>query len=304
MVTQSIDGVAFPMKEECDFSFLRRYGKVFCVFAQNDSGNISFGLDDGRRKVFVKIAGACTAESFRSPAEAVAALRAAMPLYEALAHSRLIRLIEHFEHDGLYAAFFDWADGDCLFDHWNFDLYERNPSLTPPRERFKALPHTKRLAAFDAMFAFLAHVEAQGYVAVDFYDGSIMYDFEQDVTTICDIDFFRKAPAFNDMGANFWGTKRLKAPEEYIPGAVVDNVTNVFTLGALLLHFFGQFTDGEIQRMYAKDAFFPCRYETWELGEALYQTAAKAVSPERKDRYSSMQAFYAAWKKALRDAGE
>lgn len=29
---------------------------------------------------------------------------------------------------------------------------------------------------------------------MDFYDGSIMYDFLTDATTICDIDFFRKTP--------------------------------------------------------------------------------------------------------------
>lgn len=52
MVIQNIDGVSFPMKEAHDFSFLSKYGKVFCVFAQNDSGNISFGIEDGNPFVF------------------------------------------------------------------------------------------------------------------------------------------------------------------------------------------------------------------------------------------------------------
>ena len=298
MITQTIDGITFPMREACDFSFLRAYGKVFCVFAKNDSGNISFGLDDGKRKTFVKLAGAHTAESFRSPAEAVAALRAAVPLYEALAHPYLIRLREHFTHESLYAAVFDWAEGDCLFDHWNFDLYASNPHLMPPRKRFHAMPRAKKLAAFDAIFAFLTHVEERGYTAVDFYDGSILYDFARDTTMICDIDFFRKRPTVNDMGADFWGTKRLKAPEEYILGAVIDNVTNVFTLGAMLLHFFGQYTESEIQQMYAANAFFPCRYETWELSEPLYRAAVKAVNPERAERYANLRAFQYAWQSA------
>ena len=31
-----------------------------------------------------------------------------------------------------------------------------------------------------------------GYVAIDLYDGSLMYDFKQDRLTICDIDLFAK----------------------------------------------------------------------------------------------------------------
>ena len=52
----------------------------------------------------------------------------------------------------------------------------------------------------EVLFSFLEHVNRKGYVAVDFYDGSIMYDFENHKMTLCDIDLFRKAPAVNDMG--------------------------------------------------------------------------------------------------------
>lgn len=43
-----------------------------------------------------------------------------------------------------------------------------------------------------------------------------MYDFSTDKTTICDVDFFKKAPVINDKGVEWFGTKRFKAPEEYI----------------------------------------------------------------------------------------
>ena len=299
MITQNIDGISFQMKEESDFSLLSNYGKVFRVFAQNDSGNIGFGTDDGENKYFIKIAGAKTARSCRSTEEAVEALRLAMPIYTDLAHTNLIRLIKHCESNGLYAAVFKWTDGDCLFDYWNFELYQSRPELVSPRKRFEELPRAKKLAAFTTIFEFLIKAESRGYVAVDFYDGSIMYDFERDIATICDIDFFRKAPAVNDMGENYWGTKRLKAPEEYILGADIDSSTNVFTLGALLLHFFGTYTDDEIRRMYAENAFFPCEYGAWGDSEALYKIAVKAVSHERIDRYGSVKAFYADWKANL-----
>jgi len=93
------------------------------------------------------------------------------------------------------------------------------------------------------LFSFLQSVNEKGYVAVDFYDGSIMYDFEKGVTMICDIDFFRKEPVVNYLGEHWFGTKRLKAPEEYAEGSVIDERTNVFTLGALLFEFFGHFTE-------------------------------------------------------------
>jgi hypothetical protein len=39
-----------------------------------------------------------------------------------------------------------------------------------------------------------AFVAQQGYVAVDFYDGSILYDFQQRRTMICDIDYYQQRP--------------------------------------------------------------------------------------------------------------
>lgn len=295
MVTQNIDGVIFSMKEPHDFSFLSKYGRVFCVFSQNDSGNISFGTDNGENRYFIKIAGAKTTESCRSTGEAIETLKKAIPLYKVLAHPSLIQLLVHFEYGDLYVTVFKWADGDCLFDHWNFEYYKDNPNIIPPNERFIRLSCEKKLNAFNIIFDFLVFIESKGYVAVDFYDGSIMYDFERNAVTICDIDFFNK-PLTNDMGEKFWGTKRLKAPEEYILGAKIDTVTNVFTLGALIMHFFGSFSDDENRRMYEGNAFFPCRYETWELSESLYRIALKAVCQERLNRYDSIKSFYEEWK--------
>lgn len=299
MVIQSIDNISFNMKEAHDFSFLGKFGRVFCVFAQNDSGNISFGTDNDKDKYFIKIAGAKTAESFRSPQEAIEALKTAVPLYKDLANPHLIQIIEHFAYNDLYVAVFKWAEGDCLFDHWNFETYAKNPEIVPPRKRFQLLSCEKKLKAFSVIFDFLLFVESNGHVAVDFYDGSIMYDFQRDVVTICDIDFFRKRPTINDMGEDFWGTKRLKSPDEYIYGAQIDTITNVFTLGALLLSFFGDFTDDETKKMYKENTFFPCRYETWELSESLYRIALKAVSQDRTNRYGSMMAFHEAWRSAV-----
>ena len=64
-----------------------------------------------------------------------------------------------------------------------------------------------------------------------------MYDFSTDKAIICDIDFFKKAPVINDKGTEQFGTKRLKAPEEYKKGSAIDEQTNIFTLRALIFEF-------------------------------------------------------------------
>lgn len=298
MVNQKIDGISFPMKEPHDFSFLSRFGRVFCVFATNDSGNISFGVSDGTNKYFIKVAGAKTAHACVSTQQAVQNLKAAIPLYMDLSHPHLIQLQESFDDGDLCVAVFKWAEGECLFDHWNFEMYEKS-NILPPRKQFKKLSSEKKLKAFDAVFDFLAFAESKDYVAIDFYDGSILYDFERDIVMICDIDLFRKKPVVNEMGEDFWGTNRLKSPEEYLLGAEIDSITNVFTLGALLFHYFGEYTDAEMDRMYENHAFFPCRYEAWELNRPLYEVARKAVCPDRTNRFASIHAFYTAWNEKL-----
>lgn len=107
--------------------------------------------------------------------------------------------------------------------------------------RFMQLPINARLAVFSDILSFFEYVASQNYVAIDFYDGSIMYDFENCKTTICDIDLFRKQPCINGMG-RMWGSSRFQSPEEYQLGAVIDEITNVYTLGPPLLHSLASIT--------------------------------------------------------------
>lgn len=300
MVQIQLDNVKFTLKETHDFSWLSAIGRVFAVFDENDSGNISFGVENEKGNFFVKVAGLATMHSFHSKEEAIFALQEAMSVYETIQHSDLIQLVRHYAIDDLYVAIFKWVDGDCLFDHWNFEIYEKNPDILPPAKRFRQLPLSRRIELSEILFSFLETVSERGYVAVDFYDGSLMYDFKNDVMTICDIDLFRKKPTWNDMGEDYWGTKRLKAPEEYEYGAVIDEITNLYTLGALIFDsFFGNYTNAEMQKRYQEHAFSPCSIENWELNAQCYEVAKKAVEKEREKRYSTIQEFHKQWKKAI-----
>ena len=290
----NIDGISFFMKDNYDFSFLEEFGRVFTVFADNDSGNISFGvINDDHQKQFIKIAGLKTIHSIISRSQAVDNLKQAVKVYEDLQHPTLIQLLDHFEKDEMYIAIFEWVDGECLFDYWNFDVYKKNPLLVSPAQKFKKLSLRKKLEYFQTIFDFLLYVEEKGYIAIDFYDGSLLVDFDKETITICDIDLFKKKPVINDIGEEFWGSTRLKSPEEYQLNEAIDARTNVFTLGALLFHYFGNYSKEELAIMKQNKAFQPCDLSTFFADVKLYQVLLKAVNPCKEDRYSTIKDFYA-----------
>lgn len=270
MVSQEIDGIPYEMKAPFDFGFIRRYGEVFQVYDDQDSGNICFGTHKDGERFFVKFAGAPTKRYDGNVEDAVERLKTAVPLYRDLRHENLIELVKAEEIGGGFAMVFLWAAGDCM-----------GRMYPEAHERFMKLPVPARLAVFRDVLRFLEHTAAQGYVAVDFYDGSILYDFESGKTTICDIDFFRKQPCVNDMG-RMWGSSRFQSPEEYVLGAPVDEVTNVYTAGATAFALFGSY--GRTR-------------EHWELGETYFEVAARAVSAERALRQQSIAEFRREWEK-------
>ncbi|MDE7272604.1 MAG: hypothetical protein K2N95_06010 [Lachnospiraceae bacterium] len=298
MIKHKLDSIKFRLRERHDFTWLKRYGKAFWVVDETGSGCLCIGMKDADKKYFCKIAGANTIEAEVSPQESIEILKGAVPLYSDLRHPNLVKIVEAYDYSPFYVVVFEWTEGDCLFDHWNFEKYQKDTTITSPKERFLQLPVRKKLNAIDVLFSFLQNVNEKGYVAVDFYDGSIMYDFVTDQIAICDIDFFRKAPVMNDRGTEWFGTKRLKAPEEYIKGSVIDEQTNIFTLGALIFDFFGHFSDEDIKKRYCRNQFLPCPYPNWQLNKESYQVAVKAVSPDKNERYMTLDAFYAEWKRA------
>ncbi len=270
---QYIDGIPYKLKEPFDFSFLGRYGRVFRVFDDQDSGNICFGMRKGEKRYFVKFAGAPTQRGSVAPAEAVKRLEAAGVLYRELRHENLIPLEEGWEAGGGFALVFQWAEGDCM-----------GRMYPETHRRFMALSLERRRKVFGDILDFLEHVASRQYVAIDFYDGSILYDFDKGKTYICDIDFFRKQPCVNDMG-RMWGSSLFQSPEEYRLGAVLDEVTNVYTAGAFAFALFGG---------YARSR------DRWQLDETLFTVAARAVEADRGLRQQSIRQFREEWEEAYR----
>ncbi|HEY3265458.1 MAG TPA: serine/threonine protein kinase [Armatimonadota bacterium] len=286
-VSQPLDDVTVRLREPHDLAFLRDIGRVFQVFDQQDSGNVGFGVDTGAEKLFVKYAGARTTQYGGDPADAVVRLKAAIPAYAALEHPALVRLRDHFAVGDGYAAVFDWFPGECLHEHWAFTREEKYTNPRSPSCRFQQLPLPRRMETLHAIFAFHEHVAHQGYVAIDFYDGSIMYDFAHLSSMICDIDMYAPLPYTNGMG-RMWGSSRFMSPEECELGAEIDEITNVYTMGATAFGLLG----GDRNRT----------LEGWSGNRAQYEVAWKAVSADRRVRYPSLSAFRLAWSAAT-DAG-
>ncbi len=282
-ITITLDRVTLRLREHHDFSFLKNLGEVFCVFDEQDSGNVCFGIAAGTEKVFVKYAGAKTIDCDGDPADAVLRLKEAMPAYEALHHPSLVDLREHYSTGEGYIAVFTWFSGECLHAHWAFTPDQKYTHPDSPSYRHKHLPLKRRLDSLDTIFTFHEHMSSRGYVAIDFYDGSILYDFSHHVTKICDIDFYHILPYTNPMG-RMWGSARFMSPEEFQRGAVIDEVTNVYNMGATAFALLG----GELDRS----------LENWDAGEALYEVARKAISPDRNHRYQSLSTFYRIWREA------
>lgn len=267
---QKIDSIKFKIKEPYDFSFLQEYGKVFKVFDDQDSGNICFGTEKDGERYFIKFAGAKTAEYDGNPCDAVSRLKLTVPVYENLKHKNFIEYIEAKEIGNGFATIFKWTDGECMGR-----MYPES------HHKFMTLSNEIKLKVFDDILDFMKYIAEQDFVAIDFYDGSIMYDFNNQKTIICDIDFFRKSPAINDMG-RMWGSSLFMAPEEFELGAAIDEITNVYTLGAMAFSLFGN---------YKRD------FANWSLSENLYDVAVKATHKDRAERQQSIKAFINEWNK-------
>ena len=259
--------------------FLRRAGQVFAVFDRGqDSGNHSFGVVAAGDRFFVKTAGPPgQAHPVLSHAGRVALLRNAARLHATVSHPLmppLRRVIESPEGPLLVYA---WADGELLHARGQ----QRNDPASPFR-RFCALPEARVHACLGAIFALHVRLAAAGWVASDFYDGCLIYDFARDALAVVDLDTYHQGPFENTMGRMF-GSTRFMAPEEFERGALIDERTTVFTMGrtALVLLAQGQRAP-----------------ELFRGPRARYEVAARACEPDRARRFESLAAFALAWQQA------
>ncbi|GAK12418.1 protein kinase [Geomicrobium sp. JCM 19039] len=261
MIQQSVDGVSFALKEEHNFRWLKKHGRVFKVWDEQDSGNLCFGVERNGVRRFIKYAGAKPLKFIGNPEDAVARLEKAKLRYEFMKHANLVRLVHHEKVGDGYMLEFDWIEGVSLRKY-----------------SFETLPLHERLHMLTNIFTFHEHVEKKQFVAVDFYDASMIYDESSQTLKVCDIDLYEKIPYTNEMD-RLWGSSRFMAPEEFQIGEELDARTNVYRMGATAFVLLG------------KDQ---------SLAESpIHKVAKRAMSKRKEDRFQTVKAFHDIWKQAV-----
>lgn len=207
-----------PHIEETPGTYVKAAGEVFAVFGEQtqDSGNISYGVRVGDGRFFVKTAGRPDDPRPYSPHPTrVALLWNAARLSRVSNHPALPRLYNTIESPDGPLLVYEWVDGDLL---------------RSVLQRFRGLPSDEILQALDVIFEVHRQLAQSGWIAVDFYDGSLIYDFERQDLHLVDLDNYQEGPFTNGMGRMF-GSTRFMAPEEFQLGAPIDERTNAFTMG-------------------------------------------------------------------------
>ncbi|MHA0041739.1 hypothetical protein [Deinococcus sp. PEB2-63] len=208
---------------------------VFQVFDERtqDSGHVSYGVQTpGGERLFVKTAGAAhPSPGGTTFAARVAALRRAVTVQLEVPHPALIPVQRVHEGAEGIAVIQPWFPGDLL----------RAPAgrRDHPQEahaRFRALPLPEILAALGQIIDLHVLLARHGWVAGDFYDGCLMYDFAAREIRFMDLECYRRGPYRNEVG-RLPGSTRFMAPEEFTRGALIDGRTTVFNLGRMLTIF-------------------------------------------------------------------
>ena len=271
----------WPFDEQTDLSppaYLSGVGAVFATFDSRaqDSGNASFGALVGGRRWFVKTAGdPAGAAAFLSHSQRVALLANAQRLAQSHASPAVPALAGVVGSAWGPMLVYDWADGDLLHAPAERHL---DPAGAP--QRFRRLPPAELTAAIDTILDVHLALCGAGWVACDFYDGSLIYDFAARRTWLIDLDSYHQGPFINDMGRMF-GSTRFMAPEEFQRGARIDERTTVFTLGRAMSEFLG---DGGLGRAAFRGT------------DRQHQAMTTACAPDPAARFATVADLARAWR--------
>ncbi|MGW7098661.1 serine/threonine protein kinase [Streptomyces sp. NPDC054838] len=200
-----------------------RLGTVFRRFDEQGSGCVSYGLLASGKRWFVKTA---------TTAEGIASLRRALSLHGQVSHASLVPLAYSFATDDGLVLVHPWMSGEVLYHPTRS---RRGGRAVPgsPMARFRAQPLPRVHAALESVLSAHRAVDDAGFIAVDFYDGCMLYDFDLHRMVLCDLDEYRPGP-FVLEADRLPGSTRYMAPEQFARGSLIDSRTTVFGLGRAL----------------------------------------------------------------------
>ncbi len=189
------------------------------VFDRQDSRCLSYGIEIGGRRWFVKTA---------TDEHSAESLERGIRFHRAVRHESIVRPVRVFRSPELTVVY-PWVRGTVL-NHATTSGSDRSGL-----EQFRLLPiGPVRVAITDVLSAHERVAERQ-FVAVDFYDGCLLYDFESSTMHLIDLDLYRPGPFVLDAD-RLPDSRSYMAPEELQRGAVIDERTDVFGLGRMIHH--------------------------------------------------------------------
>jgi serine/threonine-protein kinase len=246
------------------------------VFDQQDSGNVSYGVEVDGRRFFAKTAGSpLTPAPVLSHEQRVELLRSVIHLHVSVSHTALVPLRHVVESPHGPILIFDWVSGESV----GASREERsNPESS--YLRFRSLHVPIILGVLDQILDLHRVLAKAGWVAVDFYDGSMLYDFTAQSIHVFDLDSYHRGPFVNRMGRLF-GSTRFMAPEEFELGAEIDERTNVYMLGRAILELLSKPGEG------------------FRASHELLQVAERACQENPTDRYESVAELFMAWRSVV-----
>ncbi|MEU1677341.1 serine/threonine protein kinase [Streptomyces roseifaciens] len=209
-------------------------------------------------------------------------LRRAWAFHRAVQHPVIVPQVHRIAVRSNWAVVMPWHEGEVLYHPTAGGTADRTAPGSA-MARFRALPLPLATRAWERVLSAHLAVEAAGYVAVDFYDGALLYDFTGGIMRLVDLDEYRPGPFVLEED-RLPGSRRFMAPEEYERGATIDVRTTVFTLGraARLLLDAG---DDE---------------GAWRGSPARLRVLHRATLADPGQRFASVRRFAAAWHAAGR----
>ena len=263
----------FPARTDLALdAFARDVGEVFASFLEQDSGCREYGVELGGERWFLKAA---------VEPRAVASVEGAIRFHTHVRHDAIIPLRRVVGGPSGPVLVYPWVDGEVLYGPGAPDGRTRRLDPRSTHARFRRLSVAEILAAIESIFdAHLAVTDA-GFVAVDLYDGSLVYDFSARKMWLCDLDDYQPGP-FTLEADRLPGSTRFMAPEEFQRGATIDQRTTVFDLARTAL-------------VLLDEADVDTRFRGTP---ALAAVARRATDENPRDRYATVAEFVAAWRRA------
>ena len=247
--------------------FLSERGEIFAVFDERaqDSGNVSYGVEVDGRRYFVKTAGRPDDDrSYLDHRGRVSLLGNAVRLAESSDHRALPNLHQVVGSAWGPMLVYDWAEGELI-----------RSSI----DRVRSLSVSEVGHLMTEVYDLHRELARLGWIANDFYDGAMIYDFRRCKVHVIDLDSYHMGSFTNSMGRMF-GSSRFMAPEEFELGATIDERTTVFTMGrtaAVLM------SDNSLQRA------------AFRGSDGQYEVMVRSCAENPGDRFQTVAEMYAAW---------